>query len=176
MCHEEHWAREVHVWKGEVLEPSELCRPRVVVDAVKDEPAVVDRVVDRVEPTAVVVDAMTPVVVDRNKDRHAMTDGRKEYLRKKQREFRARRSSFNTGEFADRHFETNGGSFARAKTGQKTGGSSPANHPAKTCPQCEEKDAEIARLREQVKALVEDLVALVGAAAELDKVRGHEQV
>lgn len=28
VCQEEHWGREAHVWKGEVAEPRELCRPR----------------------------------------------------------------------------------------------------------------------------------------------------
>lgn len=40
-----------------------------------------------------------------------------------------------------------------------------------TCPHCAEKDLEIARLREQVKALLEDVVSLVRASAELDKVK-----
>lgn len=40
-----------------------------------------------------------------------------------------------------------------------------------TCPQCTEKDEEIAKLREQVKALLEDVVALMRASAELDRVR-----
>jgi hypothetical protein len=43
-----------------------------------------------------------------------------------------------------------------------------------TCPQCEEKDAEIAKLREQVKALVRDMAELVLASAELDRVDAHQ--
>jgi hypothetical protein len=38
-----------------------------------------------------------------------------------------------------------------------------------TCPQCAEKDAEIAKLKEQVKALLETMVAMVTASAELDR-------
>lgn len=77
VCQSEHWG-QVHVWNGEVAQPSELCRPKVVVDAPK--------------PAQLVVDAVANVVVDRNRDRHAKTDARKEYLRLKQRESRKRRS------------------------------------------------------------------------------------
>jgi hypothetical protein len=43
-----------------------------------------------------------------------------------------------------------------------------------TCPQCEEKDAEIAKLREQVKALIRDMAELVLVSAELDRVDAHQ--
>jgi hypothetical protein len=42
-----------------------------------------------------------------------------------------------------------------------------------TCPQCAEKDAEIAKLREQVKALIRDMAELVLASSELDRVDGN---
>ena len=60
----------------------EGCVRDVVVDTPK--PLVVD--------TSLVVDAVASVVVDRNKDRHRKTEGRREYLRLKQRESRRRRS------------------------------------------------------------------------------------
>jgi hypothetical protein len=50
-------------------------------------------VVDTPKPAALVVDAVANVVVDRKRDRHAKTDARKEYLRLKQRESRARRAA-----------------------------------------------------------------------------------
>ena len=43
---------------------------------------------------------------------------------------------------------------------------------ATTCSGCERKDEEIARLKDQVKALMEDLVEVVTKSAELDRVRG----
>ena len=49
------------------------------------------QVVDTLKPSPVVVDAMANVVVDRNRDRHRKTEERREYLRLKQRESRARR-------------------------------------------------------------------------------------
>ena len=44
------------------------------------------------------------------------------------------------------------------------------SHPM-TCLSCEEKYREIERLRAQVKALIEDMVAMVKASAELDKAK-----
>lgn len=43
-------------------------------------------------------------------------------------------------------------------------------HPM-TCLSCEEKDREIERLRAQVRALIEDILDLLKASAELDGVR-----
>ena len=52
VCQSEHWG-QVHVWNGEVAQPSELCRPKVVVDAPKPAQLVVDAVANaRIERRA----------------------------------------------------------------------------------------------------------------------------